>query len=61
MNGQKDSSTAEEVDLLQVEEGGVQRGARGGQPLHTCITTGIPAYTQEHAQPRTWGQRGTGG
>lgn len=61
MNGRKDSSTAEEVDLLQVGEGGAKRGVRGGQPLHTCITTGTPAYTQEHEQPCTWGQRGTGG
>ena len=34
---------------------------RGDQPGHTCASAGTPAYTQECAQPCTWGQKGTGG
>ena len=57
---QQDSSTAEEVDLLQVGEG----GARGEQEVanHCTLASpqGTPAHTQEQEPPCTWGQKGTG-
>lgn len=40
---------------------GVKKAVRVDQPGHTCASAGTPAYTQECAQPCTWGQRGTGG
>lgn len=53
MTGGKDSSIAEEVDLLQVEKEGVMAGVRGRPPGHTGTTTGTPVHTQDHAQPCT--------